>query len=111
MIPVKLLLHVLGVPESIVIERSGVSLTDELGNVTRSTALSPAEAAVVHPASRKQLERAGVDVTTDARAVYTAVPMAIGDVVRWRAERWEVVNLGDYGELGGLYLALASRCS
>ncbi len=70
---------------------------------------------VTHQATRRQLRRENVDASDDWRAFY-ATQAIIGsganqrpDVIRYGGSRWEVQTVGDYGTLGGVWLALAKR--
>lgn len=114
-IPLQILLTTLGEAEPIVIERAGAPTVNDLGDVTHGAPTEIEAVAVVHQATREQLERAGLDVSTDARAFYTAAEIRTvsgdraPDVVRWAGLRWEIVNIGDYSALGGLFLALGLR--
>ncbi len=114
-IPVAGLVDLLGEETPITIERAGAPVVDDLGDVTHSTPTEISAVAVAHQASREQLERAGLDVSTDARAFYSRTELRTGsatrapDVVLWDGSRWEIMNVGDYSALGGLYLALGVR--
>lgn len=69
----------------------------------------------VHQATRKQLERAGLDHGHDWRAFYANVPLRCGpddiapDIVQYQGQRWELHNAADYQDLGGISMALGRR--
>lgn len=113
-IPVDGLVDILGEPTPITILRYGAPVINVLGDVTHGAPTPIEAAAVVHQATRRQLERAGLDMHTDARAFYsrtelrTATADRAPDVVQWDGRSWEIVNIADYAALGGLYLALGS---
>lgn len=70
---------------------------------------------IAHPATRKQLERAGLDHTQDWRAFYAEVELRTAstggppDVIQHEGERWTLIDLAAYGTLGGLWIALGHR--
>ena len=114
-IPVSGLLEDIGIePSPITIERYGPPSVNSLGDVVHGTPTSIAASAVVHQATRKQLERAGLDLGLDARAVYTREPVQTADgatapdVIVYDGQRWTVTHVADYSALGGLYLALVA---
>jgi hypothetical protein len=69
---------------------------------------------VHHQSSRRALQRLQLDQTRDWRSFYCESELrgiAAGqpDVVRLGGERWEIQTLGDYGELGGIWIAMGQR--
>jgi len=98
----------------ITIERAGASTIDALGEPSYTVTEIEAEA-VVHQATRRQLERAGLDYGPDYRAFYTRTEIQCADgatapdVIVYDGARWTIVDVADYSALGGLYLALGSR--
>lgn len=115
-IPIDGLIDDIGAEEEpIVIERSGTPTVDALGQTSRSVTQLEATA-LVHQATRAQLERVAVDYGPDYRAFYTRTPLqapktATGtptDVVVYAGQRWTIVAAADYSDLAGLFLALGS---
>jgi hypothetical protein len=101
--------------DPIMIERFGAPTINALGEPDHGTPTEIAASAVVHQATRRQLERAGLDLGPDYRAFYTRTELQSADgatapdVVVYDGARWTIVNVADYSALGGLYLALGSR--
>jgi hypothetical protein len=103
-------------PSPITIERAGSAPTiDALGEPVHAAPTEIEATAVVHQATRRQLERAGLDYGPDYRAFYTRTEIqsadgaTVPDVVVYDGARWTIVDVADYSALGGLYLALGSR--
>ena len=102
-------------PEPITIERYAAPTIDAFGEPAHGTPTEIEAAAVVHQATRLQLERAGLDYGPDYRAFYTRAEIQCADgatapdVVVYDGARWTIVDVADYSDLGGLYLALGSR--
>lgn len=101
---------------AITIERYSAPTINALGEPDHGTPTSISEPAVVsHQATRRQIERAGLDFGPDYRVFYTRTELQCADgatapdVIVYDGARWQVVNVADYSALGGLYLALASR--
>ena len=114
-IPIDGILEDIGAePEVIVIERYSAPSVDALGDVDHGTPAEIETTAVVHQATRKQLERAGLDYGPDYRAFYARTELRTAntahrpDVVVYAGQRWEIVDLADYADMGGLFLALGS---
>lgn len=68
--------------------------------------------AVVHPSGRKELQRLGLDVKRETISVYNVADLGTSDVVRppcvqYQGRWYEVVRVGDYAALGGIYLVHA----
>lgn len=112
-IPVDGVLEDLGTAP-ITIERYGAPVVNALGGVDHGTPTLIETVAIVHQATRRQLERAGLDYGPDYRAVYARTELRTAntahrpDIVVYDSRRWEVVDLADYSALSGLYLALVS---
>jgi hypothetical protein len=114
-IPVDGLLEDLGAEfEALVIERYAAPTVDALGDVAHGPPTEIETTAIVHQATRKQIERAGLDYGPDYRAFYARTELRTAntahrpDVVVYAGQRWEIVDLADYAALAGLYLALGS---
>ncbi|MEC9048869.1 MAG: hypothetical protein VYA51_12735 [Planctomycetota bacterium] len=101
--------------EPITIERTAAPTENALGRLDHGTPTETPAQAVVHQATRAQLERAELDYGPNYRAFYTREPLRTADgtvapdVVVYDGRRWTIVEAADgYSELAGLYLALGS---
>lgn len=68
---------------------------------------------VVHPSGRRELQRLGLDFKRETISVYDAAALGTTDTTRppciqYGARWYEVVRVGDYAELGGIYLVHAA---
>lgn len=103
-------------PVSVTLERRGtLTSIDAYGDPVIPAAVETTITVAVHPATRKQIERAGLDHATDWRAFYAKVELRVadsagpGDVIQHAGERWELISLADYGTMGGIWIALGKR--
>ena len=88
---------------------------DALGSPIVATPTLLSRTIVVHQATRKQVEKAGLDHGVDWHAFYdteelrTADSGGQADVVQYQGERWLLSTLADYNTMGGMYMALGKR--
>jgi hypothetical protein len=115
-IDVRGLIPLLGQGATYTLERfTTASSINAVGRPVVPTPTSLPRTMVVHQATRKQVERAGLDHTVDWRAFYDTEELRVagaggqGDVVQYQGERWELHNLADYQAMGGMYMALGKR--
>lgn len=101
---------------TLIVERSSApSGIDYLGTSIEAAASEVEMFMASHQATRKQLRREQLDHAEDFRAFYGSTRLQTAgegirpDVIRFGGERWEVQNVGDYGTLGNIFLALAKR--
>ena len=118
MIPVGMLVRLPGFEgATLTVERLSQPTTpDYRGRPTVAAATEVPIYLVSHPSSRQTIQRAQLDESRSWRsfysesALYGATDNSAGaDVIQHGGERWEVQTVGDYGTLGGIWLALAQR--
>jgi len=103
-------------PVSVTLERQAPHTSiDGYGDPVLPAPTTTVITVAIHQATRKQIERAGLDLTTDWRAVYATQALRVadaagpGDVIVYGGERWLLQTLADYGTIGGIWIALAKR--
>ncbi len=102
------------IPTTAVVVRTFNAATRNAFGETVDTYTDATRQCVVHPSGRRELQRLGLDLARATISVYDTA--AIADIGATRpaqiqyAGRWyEVVRLGDYAELGGIYLVHAAQ--
>lgn len=97
---------------TVTVRTFGAPSRDAYGVVT-ATPTDASRTVVVHPSGRKELERLGLDFKRETISVYDTTDSYTSDTVRparvqYQGRWYEVVRVGDYGTLGGLYLIHAA---
>jgi len=106
------------IPTTTVTVRTFGASSVNMRGETLATPSDEARALVVHPAGRRQIERlpeadrqretiAIYDVAEDSPLV--PVPTRKAPRVIYQGDTYEVTFVGDYAEMGGVHLVLASR--
>lgn len=115
-IPVNRLIPILRHPVDVVIERRDAQpAINDLGEAIPATAVNTPTGMVTHPATRDQLERAGIDRGHGWQAFYSPTELRTveGDLPADRllhdGSLWELHDAGNYATLGGMFLALGKR--
>ncbi len=114
-LPVHQLLDAFQADDLPVERRTTATSTNVYGEPQVAAPVTTSQRIMVHQATRKQVERAGLDHLTDWRAFYSDSELRVADstgpghVVQYQGERWELMDLADYNQLGGMWLALGKR--
>lgn len=102
-----------GIPAtSVTLRTYGASTINAYGESDASSTDASATM-VVHPSGRRELERLGLDSKRETISAYSTTAVGLSSTVRppriLYGGRWyEVVRVGDYGALGGVYLLHAA---
>lgn len=98
---------------TITVRRAGTTTVNDFGVASTTTTETEREA-VVHPATRRQREQLPSDSRNRATIAIYTIDGALspgtavsGDHVLYAGRWYQVADLGDYGDLGGIYLSLA----
>lgn len=101
---------------SVTLRRAGATSIDAFGETSNTVADTALAGVVVHPGtSRAQLERLQeADRRRELISVYSESALQVtgatkGDLVQYQGTWYELIDLGDYNALGGMYLATAAR--
>jgi hypothetical protein len=97
---------------TITVRTFGTPTTNSMGEQI-ATYTDATRTAVVHPSGRKELERLGLDMKRATISVYDVAELGTSDAVRppcvqYQSRWYEVVRVGDYATLGGIYLVHAA---
>lgn len=117
MIPMPLfnLLDTFSAPQRAVEKQTNATSFNEFGEAVIAAPVVTTQQIMVHQATRKQIERANLDHVTDWHAFYSNEELRVADatgpsfVIQYAGERWELMKLANYDELGGLWIALGKR--
>ena len=115
LIPVNALVPIFRESGFVTIERPVTPTVNEFGEVVLGTPTLIEAVIAAHQATRKQIERAGLDYTLDWRTFYSETELRVADspelsdVILYQNERWELHARSDFETLGGLYIAFGRR--
>lgn len=109
-IPVNLLIPLMKEATDLTVTRSSGVTVNAYGETTATTTEVEIPM-VVHQATRKQIERAGLDYGHDWRAFYAAEELRTAnpgppDVVTYQGQDWMLYEVANYGNHGGVWIAL-----
>jgi hypothetical protein len=100
-------------PVEITIRTFGASTSSDRYGEETSTPSDDERTVVVHVSGRAELQRLGLDFKRETISVYDNVEIPGGGATKpaeilYQSRWYQVVRVGDYGRIGGIYLVHAA---